>query len=299
MGADHSRELEGVDLSGKVCIVTGANTGIGYVNVREIARAKAHVIMACRSKQRGEEALKILKSELGEDSKVELMILDLGSLQSVRDFVLEFKSKNLPLNILVNNAAIMNTPYAKTVDGIENQFGTNHIGHFLLTLSLIDVIKASAPARIVNVSSGAYAFGGIDFTDINLEKNGAYGGWGAYSRSKLCNVLFTYELARRLQGTKVTANALHPGFVRTQLARDSGAAVGFAAKLFGKTPEKGAETSLFLAASPRVDGETGKYFQNCTATSTNSLSHNQDVTQKLWEVSLKLTGLTDDILPAS
>jgi len=300
MGGGQNKAGTGVDLTGKVCIVTGANSGIGYATAREIARLKAHVIMACRNKQRGEEALKKIKEELGEDSQVELMILDLSSLQSVRDFASEFKSQNLPLHILLNNAAIpVSKNYAKTIDGIEMQFGTNHIGHFLLTLSLIDVLKASAPARIINVSSGFYTKGAIDFADINLEKKGAYGAYSAYSRSKLANILFTYELSRRLQGTKVTANALHPGFVHTELTRDSSAVFRLIVKAFAVPPVKGARTSVYLASSPHVEGETGKYFVDCVAKSTVSVTHDNELTQKLWELSLKLAGLPDDILPSS
>jgi len=296
MGGDHSKNVA-ADLSGKVCLITGANSGIGYITAREIARLKAHVIMACRNKQRGEDALKKIKTEVGEDCKVELMLVDLSSLESVRDFVKEFKSKSLPLHILINNAAILNQTYAKTIDGIEMQLGTNHMGPFLLTLSLLEVLKASAPSRIVNVASGLYTGGKLDFSDINLEKKGAFAAMSCYKRTKLCNILFTYELARRLQGTKVAVNAVHPGFVSTELTRDSGAFVKAIVKASAKSPVQGAQTSVYIAASPDVEGQTGKYYAKCQEQTTNSMSHDQDLIQKLWDLSLKLTGLTDDILP--
>jgi len=284
--------IKSVDLTGKVAIVTGANVGLGFVTARELAKSKAHVFLACRNTENGITACNKIKELLGPDAKVEALPLDLGSLKSVRECAQTFRDKKLPLHILINNAGIMNVPHSLTVDGIESQFGVNHIGHFLLTMSLLDIIKASAPSRIVNLSSMAHSFGSFNWEDINLQKS--YYSWTAYGRSKLANVLFTYELADRLKGTGVTCNAVHPGYVKTELARHMGSLADYAAQLFAKTVDVGALTQLYVATDPDLESVTHKYFANCAIKGSSSASENKDSQKKLWEVSLQLTGLNKE-----
>jgi len=287
---------EDISLDGKIAIVTGANTGVGFATTKDLARRKGHVILACRRPEEGKKAVERVKTELktsnpsltDEDIKVEYMPLDLGSLKSVREFASSFLAKDIPLHYLINNAGIMNTPYGLTEDGFESQFGVNHLGHFLLTNLLLDKLKSSAPSKIINLSSMAHAYGTIKFDDLKSEKS--YSSWGAYSQSKIANVLFTFELARRLEGTGVTCNAVHPGFVATDLARHSGRFIG-AMQIFGRTPEKGAMTTLYAALHPDVNKVTGEYFADTAVTPAVAYSHDKEVQKKLWEVSEELVGL--------
>jgi len=302
------------DLKGKVAIVTGANTGIGKVSSIELARSAffiliflfflsiscpclfsfrhgAHVIMACRSVERArpavEEAIK-----LSGNQNVEFLPLDLSSLKSVAAFVEAFKAKNLPLHLLLNNAGVMACPFALTTDGIESQFGTNHIGHFYLTLLLFDLLEQNQPSRIVNVSSSAHNMApsqGILFDSINDEAS--YGAWKAYGQSKLANILFTRELARRTEGKQIFINTLHPGVVETDLQRHMG---GFSKWLINRvslTPEKGALTQLYLSAHPDVEKNNihGEFYVPTAKKSTSSsLSRDQKLAEKLWDFSVAL-----------
>jgi retinol dehydrogenase-12 len=287
-----------VKLDNKVSIITGANTGIGYETAKDFAARNAHVILACRNKEKGENAVNRIKEEVTksdpniklEDIKIEFMELDLSSLNSVRNFVKEFKSRDLPLHLLINNAGIMNTPYGKTQDGFEQQFGTNHLGHFLLTNLLLDDIKKSAPARIINVSSSAHFMGKINFDDLMSEKS--YGGWAAYGQSKLANVMFTYELARKLEGTGVTVNAVHPGAVATELGRHT-FYINFISGVF-RSPYKGALTTIYVAVSPEASNITGKYWADTVVKSSSSASYNVEDQKKLWDISAKLVGLDEN-----
>jgi len=282
-----------ISLNEKVCIITGANTGIGFVTAKEFAKRKALVIIGCR--RQGIETVEKAKKEImaadpsikEEDLKIEFIPLDLGSLKSVRSFAAEFLKKDLPLHYLINNAGIMNPPYGLTEDGFESQFGVNHLGHFLLTNLLLDKLKLSAPSKIINLSSAAHAMGKINFDDLQSEKS--YGGWTAYGQSKIANVLFTYELARKLEGTGVTCNAVHPGFVSTDLLRTTTG--GSFINLFGRTPEQGAMTTIYAALSPIVATVTGKYFADTSVTDSSAYSHNVEVQKKLWTVSEQLVGL--------
>jgi len=284
-----------VDLQGKVAIITGSNTGIGIITAKELARMGAHVIVAGRNTQKCEEAVQSIKKEVGDTANVEFIPLDLASLKSVREFAGTFKAKNLPLHILVNNAGVMALPTRETTeDGFEMQMGVNHLGHFLLTNLLLDVIKSSAPARIVNLSSAGHAFGGIDFDNFMLEKN--YGAWKAYGNSKLANILFTKELAQRLDGTSIEVNAVHPGYVATELSKNIGGSFGsfirgFSDRVFAKSPEDGAKTSIYVAVNPELKGVTAKYFADCAEKTPSAAARNMEDAKKLWEVSEKLTGL--------
>ncbi len=259
-----------VDMTGKVCMVTGANSGIGKATALGLARMGARVVMVCRDTVKGEEALGDIASKSGNED-VELMIADLGSQASIRKLVENFKQKHNRLDVLINNAVIVPGKRTLTEDGIEAQFGVNHLGSFLLTNLLLDVLKACAPSRIVNVASKVHQGAAMNFDDLESEKN--YGLMKTYGRSKLANVLFTYELARRLKGTGVTANCLHPGVVRTRIMRDMPGFLQPAVRVAGMlmlSPTKGAETSLYVATSEEVDGVTGEYFDKCAVATSSA-----------------------------
>ncbi len=278
-------------MQGKMVMVTGANSGIGKVTARELARMGATVVMVCRDEGRGDAARQEIIAESGNEA-VDLLIADLASQAEVRRLVDEFRSRYNKLQVLVNNAGLQLWERSMTVDGHETTFAVNHLAPFLLTSLLLDVIKASAPARIVNVSSMVHKWSSIDFDSLMGEKR--YSSNRAYFQSKLANVLFTYELARRLEATGVTVNCLEPGMVRTRLARDYRGFFGFMANLwrvFMKTPEKGAETSIYLASSPEVEGLTGGYFGNKRPLKSSRDSCNEALARRLWKVSAELVGL--------
>ena len=270
----------------KVVLVTGANSGTGKWTAIELANMGARLIILCRDSFRGEEALKDIK-EISGSQNIELMICDLASLDSIREFCSLFKSKYKRLDVLINNAGVILPARHETEDGYELQFGVNHLGHFLLTNLLLDLIIKSAPARIVVVASGGHKTGKIHFEDINLEKN--FNMAKAYSQSKLANVLFTYELARRLKDKSVSVNALHPGPVASNIAvnRDTGFGkliTGFL-KPFFQTPKKGAETAIYLASSKDLEGVTGKYYYKKKQAPSSKLTHDKDLAKKLWDIS--------------
>lgn len=253
-------------LDGKVVVITGANTGIGKETAVDLARRGAKVYMACRSVERGEEALKEV-IERSRSSDVYFKPLDLASLKSVREFAAAFIAEEKRLDILINNAGIMACPKSLTEDGFEMQIGVNHMGHFLLTNLLLDMIVKSAPSRIVNVSSVAHKYGKINKDDLNSEKS--YNPITAYSQSKLANVLFTRELARKLQDTGVSVYSLHPGVINTELGRHLGDSlcVALSAKItkpiswvLNKTPKAGAQTTITVAVDPDLEHVTGEYF---------------------------------------
>ncbi len=279
------------DMNGKICLITGANSGIGKVTALELAKLGAKVVMFCRNSKRGEDALAEIKQKSGNAS-VDLMIADLASLDSVRRFAADFKAKYNKLHVLINNAGIHYPERKLTIDGYEAMFAVNHLGHFLLTLLLLDMIKASAPARIINVSSEAHVFSKIDFDDLNLDKK--FNEFQAYGRSKLANIYFTYELAERLAGTGVTVNCLHPGMVKTNFQRYSKMvqdAIKKAPPGLLISPEEGAKTTIYLATSTEVENVTGRYFENLKAKKSSRRSYEREIQKKLWEISEKLTGL--------
>jgi len=231
-----------------------------------------------------------LKEEIPNIS-IQLMILDLGDLSSIREFANKFLSKNIPLHILINNAGVMATPRGRTKNGFETQLGINHLGHFLLTNLLLDKLKESAPARIVVVTSNAYKMGKIDFNDINWTK--WYNSFEAYGRSKLANILFTNELNRRLQGTRVTVNSVHPGNVDTELTKNNKMLkiVNIFTKSFKKNVKYGAATSVYVAMAPELEGVSGKYFVDCKQVPLTSSALDMDVAFKLWEKSEEMVAL--------
>jgi NAD(P)-dependent dehydrogenase (short-subunit alcohol dehydrogenase family) len=272
----------------KICLVTGANSGIGKVTAKTLAAGGATVIMVSRSRDKGEAARDEIVRETGAKN-VDLMITDFSDLSQIRRLAADVRAKYPRLHALVNNAGTYIDKRRLTVDGYETTFAVNHLGYFLLTRELLDLMKSSAPARIVNVASDAHRGGHIYFDDLSLEK--AYSGWKAYGQSKLANVLFTYELARRLVGAGVTANCMHPGVVGTNLFNSVGGLAGKVVRLFTpfmRTPEKGADTIIWLASSPEVEGITGKYFVDRKAQATNPESYDTAVAARLWEVSERM-----------
>ena len=280
------------DLSGKVVLVTGANAGIGRETVRGLARMGAHVVMASRSLERGEAAKADLAREIPPE-RLEVMRLDLALLADVRRFARDFRSRHARLDVLVNNAGIHTAHRQVTSEGFESTFVTNHLGHFLLTHELRPLLEASAPARVVNVASEAHRFGRMRFDDLQLARR--WSGVAAYCQSKLANVLFTAELARRLAGTGVTANAVHPGSVRSNWARgpESGVlrvAVGLATP-FLVTVQKGAENSVYAASSPDLDGASGLYLVRKREWTPSRRARNEEDQARLWAESARLAGV--------
>lgn len=283
-------------LDGKTVVITGANTGIGKETAIDLAKRGARVIIACRSPDRGKQALKEIQ-EQSNSQQVYLEKLDLASLKSVREFAEKIKKNEQRLDILINNAGVMMCPYMKTEDGFEMQIGVNHLGHFLLTNLLLDLLKKSAPSRIVNLSSlGHKKTSRFKFENVNNEKT--YNKSEAYRQSKLANVLFTKELARRLEGTGVTTYAVHPGVVDTELLRhlivSTQPVKSFMRPvvwLVCKTPFQGAQTSLYCAVSGDLEGVTGRYYADCVEAPSSEASKNEEDAKKLWDVSNELVGL--------
>ena len=285
-------------MDGKTVLITGANTGIGKETAIDLARRGARVIMACRDMKRGEDALNDVAEKTGS-SKLVLKQLDLASLASVRAFAEDINKTEPELHVLINNAGVMvPSELQKTQDDFELQMGVNHFGHFLLTNLLIDLLKSSQPSRIVVVSSIAHrhATSSFNFENINSEKY--YSKWDAYGQSKLANILFTRELAKRLEGTGVTANSLHPGAIKTELSRHLGTLESWFSAflfLFFKTPTEGAQTNIYLAVSEKVEGVSGLYFADCEVKEMSSYAQDDEVAKKLWEISAKSVGLESTI----
>uniref|UniRef100_A0A336LUI6 NADP-retinol dehydrogenase n=1 Tax=Culicoides sonorensis TaxID=179676 RepID=A0A336LUI6_CULSO len=277
---------------GKIVIITGANTGIGKETAKELAKRGAHVYMACRSMKRCEEA----RDEILLDSKnpnVHCRECDLASFESIKKFVKQFKDEEKRLDILINNGGVMRCPRMFTKEGIELQIGVNHFGHFLLTTLLLDYLKKSAPSRVVVVSSLAHTRGRLKVDDLNSDKS--YDSGEAYNQSKLANILFTRALAKRLVGTGVTVNALHPGVVSTELGRHMSLFNSTMGKLFVqpflwpfmKTPIAGAQTTLYAALDPDLEKITGKYFSDCQLKDVAEQALDEKMAEWLWQVSEK------------
>ena len=307
-------ELLALDLRGRNYIVTGANSGIGWETARQLARQGATVAMACRRVPEGERAAAAIRAELPQ-AQLEVLPLDLADLASVRAFATQFMQDHAHLHGLVNNAGVMNPPLGRTRDGFETQFGTNHLGHFLLTELLTGLLKASAPARVVMLSSLFHVEamgrpGAIHFDDPNYHRR-RYDGWEAYAQSKLANLLHARELARRLQGTGVTVASVNPGFVETNLLKLSvpgwlrQAVVLPALRLVAGmlTPWEGVQTTLHVLLAPEVEGQSGAYFSQKARYrdrasrpggwplhSPSPLAHDDAVAERLWQLSAELVG---------
>ncbi len=275
---------------GKICLITGASSGIGQVTALELARMGATVVMLVRSRERGEAARQAIITQTG-NQQVELLVADLASFASVRAAAQELRSRHQRLDLLLNNAGLYMGQRQLSSDGFEMTFAVNHLAHFLLTNLLLDLLKASGPSRVVHVSSDAHLGGSNRFDDVRAARG--YSGFRAYADSKLANVLFTYELARRLEGSGVTANALHPGAVRTNFAVETAGLFGV---LFGLvrplmlSPEQGARTSIYLASSPEVATVSGSYFVNCRPRKSSPNSYDRTAQSRLWALSEELTG---------
>ncbi|MEV7343918.1 oxidoreductase [Streptomyces sp. NPDC093544] len=298
------------DQSGRTAVVTGANSGIGYVTARELARKGARVVLACRSETRGAEAGDRLVSEVpGAD--IEFVRLDLGDLQSVREFAATYEREYDRLDLLINNAGVMALPYGRTADGFETQFGVNHLGHFALTGLLLPTLLGTPGARVVTLSSGFHALANIDIKDLNSERQ--YRRWIAYGRSKTANLLFTHELARRLAtiGSEVVAAAAHPGYATTNLQtagpklegrKRAERLIEIGNRVFGQSADAGALPTLYAATAPGVlpDSFTGPSFAMWRGSPAKSWragwTLNDLAAERLWAASEELTGVTYEAL---
>lgn len=273
-------------MDNKLAIVTGANSGMGMATVEALSDEGAKVIMLCRSEKRGKEALQKLIEN--KDRQIELMICDLGNYASIRSFVSRVKEKYKKLDVLVNNAGFISLDRQETKEGLERQFGINHIGHFLLTTELVDIMDRGS--RIVNVASGAHKTGKIHFDDINLTRG--YNVIKGYSQSKLANVLFTRKLARRLSDKGITVNCCHPGAVATNIGIDRdtgfGKTITSLLKPFFQTPAEGARTAIFLATDESVKDITGEYFYRCRIANSSRRSKDMELAKRLYEFSEQL-----------
>lgn len=272
----------------KTCLVTGANSGIGFVIARELAMMGGRIVLVCRDGSKGKTALDRIRLETDSQS-VELMIANLASLNSVRKLVTDFKLAHKNLHVLVNNAGLILGKRKVTLDGLEETFQVNYLSHFLLTYLMLDVLKASSPSRIVNISSSAHYNGRMNFEDLQQEKG--YGAMKAYCQSKLAQVLFTRELSERLKESGVCVNSVHPGAVRTKWGDEAGA-LGIGIRLarpFMASAEKGAQTPIYVATSPELEGVSGKYFSNKKIKEPSSESKSDEEAKKLWEISSSLS----------
>jgi retinol dehydrogenase-12 len=269
-------------MKNKICLITGGTSGIGKETALALAKREATVVLTSRDQAKGERVKEEIIRQTG-NPQVEVMACDLASLDSIRKFAAAFQQRYRHLHVLINNAGVWETVRKESKDGIELTWATNHLAPFLLTHLLLDTLQRSAPARILNVSSGLHAWGKIDFADLEGKKH--YHHLKAYSQSKLANVLFSRELASRLAGTGVTVNALEPGLVGTHLFDNLGSFAQWIVGLISKTPAQGAETSIYLASSPEVAGVTGQYFAKKKRKRPSSRAENDETASRLWRVS--------------
>ena len=283
------------NMNGRICLVTGGTNGIGKSTAQELAQMGATVIIVGRDAQKTSRVVNEIRATSG-NPKVRPMLADLSSQLDVRRLADEFKSQYAHLHVLINNAGAVFMKRQLSMDGIEMTFALNHLAYFLLTDLLLDTLKASAPARIINVSSNAHTSGKIEFD--NLQGEQIYSP-RVYENSKLANILFTTELARRLQGTGVTVNALHPGFTATGFARNNGRAIAALVSIFAplvaRSPAKGAETSIYLASSPSVEGLSGEYFYDSQVIQAAPQANDMAVARRLWDVSAEMVDLIDRV----
>jgi NAD(P)-dependent dehydrogenase (short-subunit alcohol dehydrogenase family) len=298
--------LEGIDLRGKVALVTGGSSGLGQETARALAEKGARVVFTARDGPKGEHVAAAIRASTG-NAHVEVESLELGSLASIRAFANRFLSRHDRLHILVNNAGVMACPFAKTSDGFEMQFGSNHVGHFLVTCLIVPALRRAAPSRIVSVSSRGHHLSPVVFDDLHFERR-PYQKWAAYGQAKTANILFAVELERRLGPLGVHANALHPGAILTELGRhlepediafiQSRAPAG--STLQFKSVEAGSATSVFAATAPELEGRGGLYLEDCHVAAINdapdaldgvkSYAVDPNNAQRLWEVSEQLVG---------
>jgi len=282
------------NMKDKLCLVTGATSGIGLVAARELARRGARLILVGRDAARCTAAVRHIEAETGS-GQIETLLADLSSQRQIRELARQFTERYNRLDVLVNNAGGLWLERRLTEDGLEMTFAVNHLAYFLLTHLLRETLRAGAPARVVNVASAAHRRSTLDLTDLQGARE--YGGWQAYCRSKLANILFTYELARRWQGKGVTANCLHPGWVATGFGSGNGwrgRLLKGVAKLFAIGAEAGAETTVYVASGAELAEVSGKYFDKCRPVSSSPASYDEETARQLWRISEQLTGVTTD-----
>ena len=293
-GREDATAVKPESMAGKTVLITGATAGIGRVTARELAAAGAHLLLVARNRQKAEQTRAWLKDVTGSKS-VELIIADLSSLAQVRSAAEQAGSFGA-LNVLVNNVGAVFPRRTESVDGIEMTFALNHLAPFLLTTLLREALRRGAPSRVVIVSSDAHLRATMNFDD--LEGRRRYRTWAAYGQSKLANLLFSYELAKRLEGSGTTANALHPGFVASEFGKNNGGflrvAMSIAQRLGAVSVEEGGRTSIYLASSKEVQGVTGKYFVKCRVQKSSPVSEDAESMRRLWEISERMTGLVAD-----
>lgn len=285
--------MQSTEMEGKTVLITGATAGIGRITARELADKGARVVLLARNREKAQATRAWIAEETGNEA-VGIIIADFSSLLQVRAAAEEYRSQYGALDVLINNAGAVFFNRSESEDGIEMTFAVNHLAPFLLTNLLLDALRESPKARIVTVSSRAHVDANMDFDD--LEGHRRYGPMRAYGQSKLANILFTNELARRLEGSDITANALHPGFVASEFGKNNSGFVRLLlplAQLFGRaiSVEEGARTSVYLASSPEVEGVSGKYFVRCSETSSTEASRDEASMVRLWEISARMTGL--------
>ena len=282
--------MQNKNMKGKICLVTGATAGIGEATALLLAKLGATVIGVGRNPAKIENSIRMIKERSGNPDVVFLKA-NLSSQKDIRDLAQQFKDQYSRLDVLVNNAGATFTERQQSIDGIEMTFALNHLGYFLLTNLLLDLLEKGAPARIINVSSSLHKMGKLDFGDIPFD-NG-YTRSKAYQRTKLANIAFTYELARRLSNQNVTVNAMNPGLVATNVGNAAGGFTatvkGIVDKIGGITPEEGARTIIYLASSPEVSGVSGRYFVKEKSIPSSKISYDLEFCQELWELSESLT----------
>lgn len=276
-------------MESKIVLITGATDGIGLAAALRLAQMGARVVGVGRNPEKAARAADFVRQQVGVE--VDFLIANLSSIQQTRHLAEEFRQRFSRLDVLLNNAGALFDRRQVSVDGLEMTFALNHMSYFVLALELLDLLRAGPPARVINVSSEMHRGARLDFAD--LQSTHHYSAWDAYAKSKLANVLFTYELARRLQGTQVTANALSPGYVATSFGRSDRRPIRIgpweAPKPGARSPEKGALTSVYLAASPDVEGLSGRYFADEHELPSSTESHDEGAARRLWEVSWRLT----------
>ena len=281
------------DMKDKICLITGATSGIGLVTARELAARGATVAVVGRNESKTRAAVEDIRQQTG-NNEVDYLLADLSSQAAIRGMAEAFRRRYGELHVLINNAGVLLWRRQETVDGLEMTFAVNHLAPFLLTNLLLDTLRASAPARIITVASVAHNGATISFDDVQHTR-GRYQSLRVYGQSKLANIMFTYELARRLEGSGVTANTLHPGIIATGIYRSSNRIFNRAAMafmpVFAQSPEQGAQTSIYLATSPEVASVSGQYFVKRKPQRSSSASYDEAAQKRLWDISKQLTGL--------
>ncbi len=284
------RGVSNAPMRDKIVVVTGASSGIGKASAAGIAALGAHTVLVSRTAKRGRKALDEM-ARATPGASLDLLVADLSTMAAVRDLADTFNAKYQRLDVLFNNAGILTSRRRVTADGFEEQFFVNYLSYYLLTGLLLDRLRAGEAPRIINMTSSSHSSGIIDFDDLQMEHR--YRGWQQYANTKLMSMVFTYALARRLQGSHVTANCLHPGVIHTGLLRNFSSVLNVmfhALQRFFKQPDDGAETPVYLASSPEVAGVSGKYFRRCEPMGTTAVSNDPAVQERLWSESERLSG---------